>query len=256
MAVNRGNGKPYVGKTIGTMEKRRQEHEQDAARGSKLCFHKALRKYGSDGFDWFKVCEGDEDKSLLIAEKNSIKFFDSLSPNGYNLTEGGQSGVPSLEVRQRIAISLTGHEVPENVREKIRKKLEGRKCPEHSIRMTGRKQTAESNAKRSRSLNGRAKSVEHRLNLSKSHKNLSLEKRANQRVGLASYIEYIKQNGISDETRRKLRESHIGKKQSEETKAKKNAKLRGRPKSEETKARMRAAWVKRRLRVATRTLPS
>ena len=46
------NGKPYVGQTTKMMNRRRKEHERDAEYGSECVFHRALRKYGFDAFEW------------------------------------------------------------------------------------------------------------------------------------------------------------------------------------------------------------
>ncbi len=175
-----------------------------------------------------------------------IRLFSSLSPEGYNLTTGGESGIPIQEVRDKISETLTGHEVSEETRDKIRDSLIGRKNPEHSERMQGRIQTPESNAKRSASLTGKPKSDEALLNITKAAQNRSLEAKENSMVGFKAWNKYCSENGFTDEHKLNLSISHTGIKQSEETKAKKSAKLIGIPKSEETKAKMRAAWVLRR----------
>ncbi len=255
LVLNKVNGKPYVGKTIGLLEDRRQQHEGDTSRDSKLRFHNALRKHGSDSFAWFPLCYSNDDTVLCKAEQESIRFFSSLSPDGYNLTEGGESGILDPEVRERISKTLEGHFVSEETRDKIRGSLQGRKNPEHNERMRGRIQTSESNAKRSASLTGKPKSAEALVNISQAAKNRSPEAQERSMSGLREWNKHCSEVGFTEGHKLNLSKSHTGKKQSEETKAKKNTKLRGQTRSEETKANMRAAWVKRKER-ESRTLPS
>jgi group I intron endonuclease len=247
VVINKINGKPYVGKTIGSLRKRRNGHESDARQGSRLYFHNALRKYGFDAFSWHEICSGDVEKELSQAEQSSIQFFSSLRPNGYNLTTGGEGNSPVKEVREKISKSLQGHSVSPETRAKVSKSLMGRKCPEHSKRMTGRVPSARSRIKVADALMGKPKSKLARAHMKIAYENRSDEAKENTKAGLRTYNKKRAEEGITEGTRKKMRESHLGKKQSEETKAKKNAKLKGRKKSPETVARMKEAWKKRRL---------
>lgn len=51
--------------------------------------HAAIRKHGWDAFDW-EMLEGCEDRmDLDMAERQWVRTFNSLAPNGYNLEKGG-----------------------------------------------------------------------------------------------------------------------------------------------------------------------
>ena len=52
LVANKVNGKLYVGKTTQTRNARKKAHEKLAMNGNGFVFHKALRKYGLDNFEW------------------------------------------------------------------------------------------------------------------------------------------------------------------------------------------------------------
>jgi group I intron endonuclease len=87
------SGKSYIGQTIQDLATRIAQHvkmskldETSNCKG----IHRAIRKYGIKSFsiDTVKVCENDE---LNEYEKTYISELNTLSPNGYNLTTGGDS---------------------------------------------------------------------------------------------------------------------------------------------------------------------
>lgn len=104
-AVNKINGKSYVGETIKNLSIRQTEHVYAAFKRNKNTkFCRALRKYGLENFNW-EILEEIEntDIKLLTEELDSkeiyyIERFDSIK-NGYNLTlgnpnkEGGCVGI-------------------------------------------------------------------------------------------------------------------------------------------------------------------
>jgi group I intron endonuclease len=89
-ATNIINGKVYIGKTKYTLENRKSEHFKKA-KNPKLLFHKALKKYGSDKFDWEVVFECNDELELNNAEIKFISEYNSIEC-GYNLTTGGEGG--------------------------------------------------------------------------------------------------------------------------------------------------------------------
>lgn len=50
-----------------------------------------MTKYGIDNFD-FEIIEECDKSMLSEREKYWIQFYDSMVPNGYNLTNGGDGG--------------------------------------------------------------------------------------------------------------------------------------------------------------------
>ena len=91
-ATNKINGKCYVGKTIKTLNERIIRHLSYVNRGSKLYFHRAIRKYGKENFRWtiLEICFTK--KELNKKEQYYIKHFNSFGIGGYNMTEGGDGG--------------------------------------------------------------------------------------------------------------------------------------------------------------------
>ncbi len=88
LATNTINGKQYVGQAQ-DIDKRKNGHKRDVRNGKGYVFHKALRKYGWDAFEWGVVFEC-QDKLLNRWERYYIKRLNTKSPNGYNLTDGGE----------------------------------------------------------------------------------------------------------------------------------------------------------------------
>lgn len=86
-------GKRYVGQTIGCPDERWLEHQSDAKNGSERAFHQAIRKYGADRFISRVVEDGiPKGNQLDEREKYYIALWNTIAPNGYNMTSGGASG--------------------------------------------------------------------------------------------------------------------------------------------------------------------
>ena len=84
------NGKIYIGQTIHP-EKRWWEHCNRAKlQYDKYPIHLAIHKYGKENFK-FEILEWTDDYDNR--ERELIKKFDSLSPNGYNIIEGGPAPI-------------------------------------------------------------------------------------------------------------------------------------------------------------------
>jgi group I intron endonuclease len=99
-------GKPYVGQTVHTMEKRWRQH----CRSKHGCraLYGAIREYGKKAWK-HEVLEVVFTKDAANrSERSWIRRRNSLSPNGYNLTAGGSTNTTvSGETRQRIRESWT-----------------------------------------------------------------------------------------------------------------------------------------------------
>jgi group I intron endonuclease len=105
--VNNVNSKYYIGRTKFSVDVRWRGHLDLASKGAQALFYRALRKYGAHSFsvveiyvsldnDWFQVGE---------VEKELIRSYNSLAPNGYNMAQGGQGGVVvwTEESRKRMS---------------------------------------------------------------------------------------------------------------------------------------------------------
>jgi len=89
-AVNRINGKVYIGQTCQSFRRRINEHKRDAlVRNCNFSFHKAIRKYGIENFEWEILTVAGVD-ALDALERGFVTFYKSSSKRyGYNLTVGG-----------------------------------------------------------------------------------------------------------------------------------------------------------------------
>lgn len=91
-ALNKANGKMYVGQTIGTLEGRRRKHLSEAKLYPKLPFARALNKHGNGVFLWFEIDSADSREELDEKEKMWISRFGTTdSKRGYNVTIGGRT---------------------------------------------------------------------------------------------------------------------------------------------------------------------
>ena len=65
IAINKVNGKMYVGQTTRDILKRIYRHMSNSNRGCKCAFYTAIRKYGWDNFDWCVLVDGIKSKDKL-----------------------------------------------------------------------------------------------------------------------------------------------------------------------------------------------
>lgn len=112
-ATSKTSGKSYIGQTRSSLRERRQGHYDNLKR-YKNALGLAITKYGKDDFEWtiIQTCESIEE--LNKAEIKCIKEFNTVTPNGYNLTTGGEGGyIRSEENRLKISKSKLG-KTPKN----------------------------------------------------------------------------------------------------------------------------------------------
>ena len=123
----------YVGKTTRSVEERFKEHTKSPYR-----IGKAIRKHGVENFviAILKVCYSKAE--LDFWEKHFIKSRNTLSPCGYNLTEGGDGGgVPCDETLAKLSASHMGNRHTDEHKAKIATALKGKKkSPEHCAKMS------------------------------------------------------------------------------------------------------------------------
>ena len=90
IAINRINNKCYIGQTIRNLEVRKARHLADS-KTSELPFHRAIRKYGNENFEW-NVLEKDID--IKDVDDKEIFYINEYSKTHqlYNVADGGKSG--------------------------------------------------------------------------------------------------------------------------------------------------------------------
>lgn len=228
--ANRVNGKSYIGITTKSLEKRWNTHVKENAG---FAIHNALRKYGKDGFDFLLLEEVKSWQEACEKEKAYIKSFNTKSPYGYNLTNGGEGilglegCVPwnkgkflSFEHRRNLSLAHIGIQ-------------EGENNPFYGKHHTDKSKQMIRDTHKGNTYNlGREFSEEHRENLSISH------------MGLQNHKGYEH----TEETKERIRKKKIGQTHTQETKDLMVKSHTGLKHTEEAKANMRAAWIIRKLK--------
>ncbi len=94
-----GKFKAYVGQTSRSLKKRFNEH----AKCRSSAIGKAIQKYKREHFtvEVLEECETVEQANKR--EKYWIGFYNTIAPNGYNLTDGGQHCIPSEETHKNMS---------------------------------------------------------------------------------------------------------------------------------------------------------
>ena len=177
--TNTVNGKAYIGQTRYDAEKTRiQSHF--TGHGNQI-LKSAIAKYGRDAFTVEILHDGIIPEFLDALEIESIAKFNTIAPQGYNLTKGGEGCSPSEVTRQKISQAHKGKTLSAETRRKISEAGKGRKhSPETRRKMSdahkgktpwkGKKHSPETRRKISESNKGKDFSPEHRRKISQSMK--------------------------------------------------------------------------------------
>lgn len=214
--TNKANGKQYVGISK-NLTSRWNTHI--SANGSAPALHAAIKKYGKDEFVFSHICDAFDLDSARDIECMLIVQHNTKSPNGYNLTDGGEGVVgrpmtdQDKEVRRQASTAYVQLLTPEERAKKYGTK--GRKFTPKTI-----EKIRQSNIGKNL---GKTASEETKLKLSAIHKSRLRQP-------------------LSEETKEKIRQSLLGRKMPESEKPK-HASFLGRTHSEETKARISAANI-------------
>jgi group I intron endonuclease len=140
------NGKRYVGQTTVGVETRWQRHLK--RKGHAPCFGQALAKYGAESFSVEVVDTAGNQTDLNEREKYWIRLLNTITPHGYNLTEGGEGGKPTAETREKMRQAKLGTKASPETRAKMSLARKGRKQSQETIekiraKNIGRKNTTE-----------------------------------------------------------------------------------------------------------------
>lgn len=106
--TNITNKKCYIGQTIQKIKTRKSQHIGEAFSCRKYkcnsCFHKAIKKYGPENFEWEILKENVERKILNIMETFMIMVHNThISQGGYNFTWGGNESPMSNPITKKKA---------------------------------------------------------------------------------------------------------------------------------------------------------
>lgn len=129
--TNKLNGKCYIGQTTRTVNERVREHLKESKKDSEYTIHRAIRKYGIDNFN----IEILEDNVIDIDSLNKLEIFyiakfGSFGERGYNMTEGGYSGV---HLKGELS-PWYGRKHTEETRKKISEAHKGKKFTEEHLK--------------------------------------------------------------------------------------------------------------------------
>ena len=121
MIRNKVDGKCYIGQTIQKISKRWGQHTRPYSKCIRL--RNAIQKYGKENFEFSIICDlPNED--LIAREILEICERNTMVPNGYNLTSGGEGCKASEETRKKIS---EAHKGRKHTEESIKNMSEGQK---------------------------------------------------------------------------------------------------------------------------------
>jgi group I intron endonuclease len=207
---NEINDKLYVGRTL-NVHKRKRAHFSKYSKN--LAIKSAIEKYGAQRFDFVLLESCDSEEELNAREIYWIEKLSTLSPSGYNLKQGGQSGSPTEIVRKRMSVAHQGIPLSPEHRMAISQAAEGREVSAEtrskiSKAHLGMQHAVESKIKMSKAKTGRKLSPETRLKMSVSHKGKShgpMPEETRRKISLA-----LQGRSSAIETRRKISRALLG----------------------------------------------
>jgi group I intron endonuclease len=236
------NGKLYIGKTKKCLAIRKKEHLFSAKKEVNTVFYKAIRKYGEENFQFTEIISCDSNEKLNAWERLYIDFYDSKTPNGYNMTNGGDGfSDPTGEIAKKISASKIGKICSDETKKKMSKsQLKAQKRGSESSAWIGANEIRKCRNKEC------AKTFEVRPNDSQQYCNRNCMNKDLERIRLLR--EHIQEVGKNPEAREKISQSLKGKpswnkglKLSEDHVKKLSLSHMGHKPTEETKQKMRDA---------------
>lgn len=229
------NDKKYIGSTVSTVgfNMRWSKHisELRYKKHGNPHLQLAWDKYSKDNFE-FSVIEECPDNILVAREQHWINHYKTMNNKyGYNLREAGHNGKLSEETKRKISKNRSGISLgkdnhfygkhhSEETREKISKSRKGQ-CVGHIGYMTGKRHSKEWKKKMSLRMTGNKfrkgtkQSEETKRKISVSNMGRTISEKCRLKI-----IECNKNRIWSDDSRRKISEAHKGKKASFETRQK------------------------------------
>ncbi len=103
--TNTVDGKKYIGKTIGSIERRWYQHQKNAEYGHNTYLYAAMRKYGVDKFICEYLADGLDNEEILLIESHQPE---------YNMTSGGDGGDTSWSPNYQKAMKRRNYEGANN----------------------------------------------------------------------------------------------------------------------------------------------
>ena len=114
--VHKESQKTYVGQTIRTLSVRLKQHLN---RKECVAISGAIKKYGIESFMAEQIDSADSIQELNKKETYWIEKLNTLSPNGYNLTTGGDGKKFSEETKRKMSARRLGKKLSESHKKNI-----------------------------------------------------------------------------------------------------------------------------------------
>jgi len=92
VVTNLVNGKQYVGLTTTSLEQRWERHLEQVFRKEASLIHKAIAEFKEENFTIEVVAHASNIEELRFNERKWIQKLNTIAPNGYNVTLGGEIG--------------------------------------------------------------------------------------------------------------------------------------------------------------------
>lgn len=200
--TNKINNKQYVGQSINIKERYKQ-HFKDAKHDN-LYFHNALNKYGEENFNFEVIEENIPLNYVGEREKYWIAKLNTKTPNGYNLTDGGEGAFGykhTEESKMKMSEIKKGkftHFQSDETRKKISEANKGRKPSDYCIQRIketkiGTHLSKETREKISKATRGVPKTEEH---IEKVKESLNKRTEEEKRLSSEKAIKTKRENGV------------------------------------------------------------
>ena len=108
-ATNIKNQKIYIGRTLNFFS-RLKSHKKKSSLEEDNCFHEAIKESGIENFVWQVIATTEDIEEAKYLEEKYIIEFDSLIPNGYNVSRGN---APTTVMVPVVRLTLDGEFVKE-----------------------------------------------------------------------------------------------------------------------------------------------
>ena len=117
LITNLVNGKQYVGQTIRTIEDRWGNHL--CKNSGCTAMRRAIEKYGKESFEIHEIDSAKTQSELDSKERFWIRELNTLSPNGYNLTSGGDHVTFTDETKDKLRAANIGRKHSKETRSRL-----------------------------------------------------------------------------------------------------------------------------------------
>ena len=176
----------------------------DGYLGSGRIFLKAIKKYGSNCFKRDILKQFETKKEAFDAQEKYINEYNTLIPNGYNISpKGGNNvkGCHSEETKRKMSINISEGKKGKKLSEEHKRKI--------SEGLKGKKHSEKTKKKLSIAHKGKKLSEEHKNKISKKLKGIKRSEETKIKISIA-----LKGRIVTLETREKLRNILKGMKRS------------------------------------------